>query len=157
MQQYDSFSQIGAFGDALPGTVLTNTPVNNQQVIKPATVTTPNVVQGANIANKSADQVTLESDDGFYNVRVTGEGSAVSRVFEKLQSSMGAKLPAQSPTQAQSPAQAQGAGALKTTQDAMSAAKDAAVDAKVKAKEEELEKKKKAEEEKLATDKKKAL
>ena len=161
MQQYDSFSQLEAFGDATPGTVLNNSPVvnaNNQpQVIKPTTLNAPNVVQGATIANKNTDQVTLETDDGFFNIKATGEAGPVSRVFEKLQSSMGAtKLP--------SPTQAQGSGGTTTrpatdvanAANAANAAKEAAVDAKLKAKEDELEKKKKVEEEKLATDKKKA-
>lgn len=159
LQQYDSFSQIEAFGDALPGTVINNTPGNNQpQVIKPVSATPTNVVQGASISNKTSDQVTLETDDGFFNIKAMGEPSAVSRVFEKLQSSLGAK-----PTQAQgttttgtvvkpTPTEATNAAAAS----AANAAKEAAVESKLKAKEEELEKKKKAEEEKLATEKKKA-
>ena len=159
MQQYDSFSQIEAFGDALPGTVINNAPGNNQpQVIKPVSATPTNVVQGATVSNKASDQVTLETDDGFFNIKAMGEPNAVSKVFEKLQSSMGAQ-PAKSqgttttgtvvkptPTDATTAAAASAANA----------AKDAAVEAKLKAKEDELEKKKKAEEEKLATDKKKA-
>lgn len=62
-----------------------NQPVAAGGVINPKAIpaanVVPNVVQNAAIANKNSDSVTLETDDGFYNIKATGDPSAVSRVF----------------------------------------------------------------------------
>ena len=41
-------------------------------------------VQGASVAKNAGDSVTLETDNGFYDIKATGDPGAVTRVFQKL-------------------------------------------------------------------------
>ena len=95
--------------------------------------------------------MTLETDDGFFNIKATGDPNAVSKVFSKLEESMGPKTGAKKAGMSTIP----GAGGSDSGIAAMTAAKAAADEAKTKAKEDELEKKKKADTEKLESEKKK--
>ena len=104
--------------------------------------------------------MSLETDDGFYNIKATGDPQAVTKVFQKLNDSMGCGAKqggAGGAKQAGVPSVAMGPNADQITATATAnAVKEAANEAKVKAKEEELNAKKKADTEKLENDKKKA-
>ena len=127
-----------------------------QQTVAGSRVVLPsiNTVSGASISNKSSDSVTLETDDGFYNIKATGDPGSVTRVFQKLQDGMGGSKMAVVGNKAVT---STGGGAtVAADAAAASAAKEAANEAKVKAKEQELEAKKKADAEKLENEKKAA-
>ena len=92
--------------------------------------------------------MSLETDDGFYNIKATGDSQAVTKVFQKLNEGMGCgakQVAAGGAKQAGVPAAAMGPSTDQITANATAnAIKEAANDAKVKAKEEELNSKKKA-------------
>lgn len=137
---YDSFSQI----DAIATPIVTNTAA--------APIVVPSM-QGPTVAQKNSDHVTLSTDDGFNNIKATGDSSAVTKVFQKLEDSFGNKslgvtnkaLPVTTP-----------AGVKAAVQPSQTAVAIQAInDAKIKTKEDEQEKKLKNDKEKLESDKKK--
>ena len=172
--RFDNFSQIDGLSTNNPiqlapqpmKTVVAQQPtplINNTPLVNNS-MSTSNVV-GATVVNpkvSSPDTVTLETDDGFFNIKASGDPTAVSKVFSKLEDSMGKGKGgargvvggAVGTVGGVDPNAANTAKMVAGVQ-AAAGAKEAASEAKTKAAEDKLDLKKKADEAKVETDKKK--